>query len=226
MAVALTVEENVAVLTIDDGSRNVINHSVLDELEAHWEAVEGSAGAVVLTGRPGSFCAGYDIKVMTGDDPSAAAELGRRGGRFAHRLFGSALPTVAVSTGHAFTIGAVWLACCDLRIGEAGSFKYGMSEVALGVPFSPWPLEPLKARLSPRHLTAALLHSQIYDPEGAVDAGFIDELVPAGAGLTTALEAAARLAELPPDAYARSKRVLRHDALEIMAADLGIGGSA
>ncbi len=225
MSVTLTRQHNVAVITIDDGAKNVINHEVLDELEAHWDAVEASAGAAVLAGRPGSFCAGYDIKVMTGNDPSAAAELGRRGGRFAHRLFGSAVPTVAVSTGHAFTIGAVWLACCDLRIGEAGGFKYGMSEVALGVPFSPWPLEPLKARLTPAQQTAALLHSQIYSPEGALDAGFVDQLLPAGEGMGAALEAAARLAALPRDAYARSKRELRRDALAIMAADLGIDAS-
>ena len=222
MAVTLSLQERIAVVTIDDGAKNVINHGVLDELEALWTEVEETAGAAVLTGRPGSFCAGYDIKVMTGDDPRAAAELGRRGGRFAHRLFGSPVPTVAVSTGHAFTIGAIWLACCDLRIGETGSFKYGMSEVMLNVPFSPWPLEPLRARLDPRHLTPAILHSRIYDPSGALEAGFIDRLLPAGEGLDAALEAAAQLAELPREAYSKTKLQLRSDALAIMAADLGL----
>ncbi len=222
MTVSLAIEEGVATISIDDGGKNVINHEVLDELEAAWEKAEADAEALILAGRPGSFCAGYDISVMTGDDPGAAARLGQRGGRFAHKLFGSQMPTIAVSTGHAFTIGAVWLACCDIRIGEAGQFKYGMSEVALNVPFSAWPLEPLKERLNPQHLVPALLHSRIYDPEGALQAGFIDELVGAGEGMEKARAAASELAKLPGKAYGQSKRQLRSEALAIMAEDLGL----
>ena len=222
MTVSLNIEDDVASINIDDGGRNVINHDVLDELEAAWEKVEADAKALILSGRPGSFCAGYDISVMTGDDPDAAARLGQRGGRFAHKLFGSRMPTVAVSTGHAFTIGAVWLACCDIRIGEAGSFKYGMSEVALNVPFSAWPLEPLKARLNPQHLLPAVLHARIYDPAGALNAGFIDELVGEGEGMEKARAAASELAKLPGKAYGQSKRQLRSEALAVMAEDLGL----
>ena len=116
----------------------------------------------------------------------------------------------------------VLLACCDIRIGERGPYKFGMTEVALNVPFSAWPLEPLKARLDPRHLIPTLLHSRVYDPEGSLAAGLVDQLVPAGEGMKTALEAAHELAKLPGEAYGRSKRELRREALEIMAADLGL----
>ena len=73
---------------------------------------------------------------VTGDDPDASAKLGKRGGQLAKRIFASPIPVVGLSQGHAFTIGAVWLACCDVRIGERGDYKYGMTEVKLGVPFS------------------------------------------------------------------------------------------
>ena len=222
MSVSLTIEEDVALITIDDGNKNVINHALLDELEAAWEDAENDAKAVVLNGRSGSFCAGYDISVMTGDDPNASRELGRRGGTLAYRLFGSSKPLVGCAPGHAFTIGALWLACCDIRIGEEGRFKYGMTEVALNVPFSEWPLEPLKARLDSRQLIPAILHSKVYSPQEALQAGFIDQLVPAGQGLDSAMAQAAELAMLPQEAYARTKRVLRNDALAVMAKDLGI----
>jgi enoyl-CoA hydratase len=222
MTVTLNMHDGVAVIGLDDGNKNVINHGVLQELEDAWSRAEAEANAVIIAGREGSFCAGYDISVMTGDDRAAASELGRRGGRFAYRLFGSALPTVAVSTGHAFTIGALWLACCDIRIGEEGSFKYGMSEVALDVPFTPWPLEPLRERLNPQHQLPAILHSRIYDPAGALEAGFIDRLVAAGEGMTAAMTAAAELAALPRKAYSASKRQLRADSLAVMAKDLGL----
>ncbi len=218
--ITTTFHDDVALVTFDDGKRNVVNHDVLDELEAAWDEAEGRAKAIVLAGREGSFCAGYDIRVMTGDDGSAARELGRRGGRFARRLYASPRPLVAASAGHAFTIGLLWMACCDVRVAERGAHKYAMTETALNVPFSSWPLQPLKARLAPAQLIPAILHSHVYDPEGALDAGFVDELVDAGAAVTEALEHAARLAELPGEAYAASKLELRRDALTIMDADL------
>ncbi len=86
MTVTLTIHEDVAIVRIDDGRKNVINHGVLEALEAAWAQVESDAKAAILTGREGSFCAGYDISVMTGDDRGAAAELGRRGLRFGREL--------------------------------------------------------------------------------------------------------------------------------------------
>ena len=37
MTVTLDISDDIAVITIDDGGRNVINHEVLDALEPAWE---------------------------------------------------------------------------------------------------------------------------------------------------------------------------------------------
>ena len=224
MSVSLETSEGIATIQIDDGKKNVINHAVLDELEEAWQKAsqDDAVKAIILAGRPGSFCAGYDVSVMTGEDRHASAELGRRGGVFAHALYGSAKPTVAVSCGHAFTIGAVWLACADVRFGEQGPFKYGMTEVALGVPFSDWPLVPLRARLKSEHQISALLHSRIHTPVEALEAGFIDELVAADQGMARAREMATQLAQLPNHAYALTKQRMRETELKVMADDLGL----
>ena len=66
MTISLEFEEGVAVISIDDGNKNVINHSLLDDLELAWEKAQTEAKAILLKGRQGSFCAGYDIAVMTG----------------------------------------------------------------------------------------------------------------------------------------------------------------
>ncbi len=220
--VTLDIQNDIAVIRLDDGGHNVINHQVLDELEAAWEKAESDGKVVIFSGREGSFCAGYDINVMTGDDPNASTELGRRGGRLAYQLFKSSRPVIAVSPGHAFTIGAVWLACCDIRIGEIGQFKYGMSEIKLNVAFSAWPLEPMKERLVQSEFVQAMLHSKIYDPESAKAAGFLDEVVAAGEGMSIAMQRAEALIPMANKAYAQSKLQFRKDALATMAKDLGI----
>ena len=100
----------------------------------------------MLAGRPGSFCAGFDMATILGGDARAAGELGRAGGRLVHRLYGCPKPLVAACTGHAFTIGALWLLAADTRIGEEGPFKLSMTETKMGVPLPVWALEPLEAK--------------------------------------------------------------------------------
>ena len=60
------------------------------------------------------------------------------------------------------------------------------------------------------------------DPAGAVDAGFLDRLVPEGEAIDAAVELAAQLAKLPTKAYAGNKLVPRQQSLKIMAASLGL----
>ena len=222
MTASINMHENIAVITIDDGGKNVINHEVLEDLEAAFDKAENNGtGAIVLKGRQGCFCAGYDIAVrITGNDPEAAARLGKRGARLARRIYGSKLPVIGLSEGHALTIGALWLACSDFCIAESGTFKYVMKEVALNVPLTDWVLGPLRDKLDTRHHVSALLHSMVYSPEGALEAGFVDQLVSASEGLNSALQKAAALAELPAPAYQQTKLAMRKNNLESMDAFL------
>ncbi|MEM6705205.1 MAG: crotonase/enoyl-CoA hydratase family protein [Acidobacteriota bacterium] len=220
MTVTLKVRDDIAVLQIDDGKRNVVNHEVLAELEELWAEAEQNASAIVLKGREGCFCAGYDIRVMTGGDREASARLGKRGGRMAERIYSCPKPVVGLTQGHCFTIGLVWLAGCDVRIAEQGDFRLGMTEVALGVTLSGWALEAMRDRVRPVHRIAALQHSTQYLPEGALEAGFVDEVVASGDGFEAALAKAKALAELPAEAYGQTKLALRDSMLQAMRAGL------
>lgn len=83
-------------------------------------------------------------------------------------------------------------------------------------------LEPLKARLAPTMFVQVVAQSRTLDPKGARRAGFLDDIVPAGEAIETALATAGQLAQLPAKAYAENKLAVRRQALEIMAADLKI----
>ena len=73
----------VAVATMDDGKANAISHELMDGLEAALTAV---TSAVVLTGRAGRFCAGFDLReMMSGLD--RARTLVSRGGNLLMRLY-------------------------------------------------------------------------------------------------------------------------------------------
>ena len=100
------------------------------------------------------------------------------------------------------------MCACDYRIGVTGPFKIGLNEVAIGMPLPIFAMELARARLSKRHLTQAVAQARIYDPAGAVDAGYLDEVVEPDAFEQTAMERAAAMAGLPDPAHRLTKRSL------------------
>ena len=220
MDVSLDVKDGIAVITLDDGKKNAITLQALSGLNDALDEAEAHSGAIVLAGRPGSFCAGFDLATMTGGDRERIASLGRAGGEFALRLWSSGKPLVAACTGHAFTIGAIWLCACDTRIGEQGEFKIGMTETRMGVALGSWPIEPLRARVSKHHWIPSIVQSRVYDPDGAVEAGFLDAVVSEGHAVERACTLAAELAALPSKAYRKNKLDSRKESIGVMQSAL------
>ncbi len=220
MDVSIDLQDDVALITMDDGKKNAITHEALADLHVAFDKAEADAKAIVFAGRPGSFCAGFDLATMTGGDMKAAMALGQAGGQLALRLWSMGKPLVAACTGHAFTIGAIWLCSCDTRIGEEGKFKIGMTETKMGMGLGPWSLEPLKARLSRQLWIPSIVQSRVYEAEGAVEAGFLDEVVAEGKAIDRACAIAGDLSKLPGKAYAINKLVTRKESIAIMEGDL------
>src|SRR5262249_52732794 len=105
-------------------------------------------------------------------------------------------PVVAACTGHALAAGAILLLVADQRIGALGDFKIGLNEVAIGLTLPVFAVELARDRLSKRHFTAAATQAAIYDPDGAVDAGYLDRTEAADVLPEAAFAEASRLAEL------------------------------
>lgn len=220
MDVTLELTDTIALITLNDGKKNAITLDAIRNINTALDEAEADASAIVLAGRPGSFCAGFDLATMTSGDMEAIRALGLGGGRIAHRLYGIGRPLLAACTGHAFTIGAFWLLACDTRIGERGKFKFGFNETQMGMVLGLWSIELLKARINPMLYLPTVAQAKIYDPDGAVTAGLLDSVVDEGEAISAAMDAAAQLAQLPGKAYAGNKLGVRQAALEIMANDL------
>jgi enoyl-CoA hydratase len=224
MQVTTEVDGDVALITMDDGKKNAITPEVYADLNAAFDRAESEAKAVVLAGREGAFCAGFDLATMTSGDVEAILEVARGGAEFALRLWSFPKPLVTACTGHAFTIGAIWLSCGDTRIGDRGPFKIGMNETRMGMTFTPWALAPLEYRLSRQHWIKSIVQAHVYDPDGALEAGFLDEVVDDGQAVARALDVAGELAQLPAKAYATTKIMTRAESIEVMRSDIATMG--
>ncbi len=206
--VRFETRDSVALVTLDDGKANALGYELMDQLFAALDRAEQECQAVVLAGRPGRFCAGFDLRTMMAG-VAQAQKLVTRGTDLYERLYGFGLPLVVACTGHALAGGALVLLCGDLRIGASGPFKIGLNELAIGMPLPMLAQELARDRLDTRQLTAATLLAKIYDPEQAAEVGYLDRTTAPDALLDEALAEAQRLAGMSSFAYKLTKEGLR-----------------
>jgi enoyl-CoA hydratase len=218
-ALRYTPSGAVARLDLDDGKANAISHAVLDAFGRALDRAEKEAGAVLLVGRPGRFCAGFDLRVL-GEGPEQARALVAAGAELLLRMAEAPLPIVTACSGHALAMGALLLLASDTRIGAEGDFKIGLNEVARGMTLPGFAVALARERLARAHLGRAAIHAEIYAPDGAVAAGFLDRVVAASALENEAAAEAARLAELPRRAFTETKRAVRGPLVDRVRAGL------
>ncbi len=214
------VRDGVGVLRLDDGKANAIGYSTLAAVDKALEDAPRDARALVIAGRDGCFSAGFDLSVI-GKGPEAARDLLAVGARTAMGIYGSPVPVVAACSGHALAFGAIVLLCSDVRIGADTRAKIGLNEVSIGLPLPIFATELARNRLSNRHFTAATSLATVYTPQGAVEAGYLDELVAPEELLEAAVARASELGErLRPGAFAVTRRNTRQAVIEHIRATL------
>lgn len=210
-----SVKDGVAVLRLDDGKANALGPPMLDALHGAIDrALADEAGAIVMLGREGRFSAGFDLGVM-GQGGDAVRKMVGRGAELALRLYECRVPVLIGATGHALAMGAVLLLAADERIGAAGDYKIGLNEVAIKMTLPEFAIILAQERLSKRHLQRAINLAEIYGPDDAVDAGYLDQVVPLEqVEATTIARAQTLAASLDPKAHRETKHALRHAATQ------------
>jgi len=213
------LEGSVGVLVLDDGKANVFNDTSIGAIHEALDRAEQEAGSVVLAGRPGRFSGGFDLSVMA-SDVGAMQALVRSGAELLLRIWEFPRPVLIACTGHAVAAGAMFLLAADYRIGIEGDWSIGLNEIGIGMPLPVLFVELARARLDPRAFTRATLHAELYDGEGAVQAGYLDEAVPADALLDRVMAKATEMATFAPSGYLPSKQRARHALADYVRASL------
>lgn len=219
MTATYSLEGKTAVIAMDDGKANALSNEMLSSLGDALDRAEREASAVVLTGRTDRFCAGFDLRIMM-SSPDAAKALLVRGADLFMRLYGLPLPLVIACTGHALAGGAIVLMTGDLRLCAAGPYRIGLNEVSIGLPVPILAMALARDRLLPTALSRATLLGQIYPPDEAARAGYVDEVVEPADLLPRALGEAERLGSLSRTAIKATKARLRGATIDHVRATL------
>ncbi|HYF60399.1 MAG TPA: enoyl-CoA hydratase/isomerase family protein [Burkholderiaceae bacterium] len=195
----------IAIVRFDRGDgRNALSIEACRALARAARSFEEDAdvSAVVLTGTPGMFSLGADLR----DEALARARVARLaerrlvmqlGGRMC-RAWAEAEPlTIAAIEGWCVGGGAALAVACDLRVASRAATFY-VPEIERGMNLS-WGAVPRIAHLvGPARAKRIAVVAERLPAERALDWGLVDELAPEGGALEAALAVAERVASLPP----------------------------
>jgi enoyl-CoA hydratase len=206
--VSYSCDGSIATITLDDGKANALSPGMQASINGALDRAEADQAVTILTGRPGVFSGGFDLRVLGAGGDEAVAML-RGGFELAHRLMSFPRPVIVACTGHAVAMGSFLLLSADYRVGADGPFRIVANEVAIGLTMPHSALAILRWRLSPAYFDRAVLLSETFDPQSAVAAGFLDRVVDAAQVVSAASEVATAAAQLDARAHVATKRRAR-----------------
>lgn len=209
------LEDGIATLTLNNGKVNAISPEVIAAFNAALDQAVTDRAVVIITGQPGILSGGYDLKVMTAG-PKEAVSLVTAGSTLARRMLAHPFPIIVACPGHAVAKGAFLLLSADYRIGVEGPFSIGLNEVQIGMTMHHAGIELARDRLRRSAFHRSVINAEMFDPVSAVDAGFLDKVVPVEQLQETALAAARQLKKINMNAHKHTKLKVRKALLETL----------
>ncbi|MCF4997730.1 crotonase/enoyl-CoA hydratase family protein [Pseudomonas syringae] len=213
--IAYHLEDGIATLTLCNGKVNAISPDVIAAFNTALDQAVTDRAVVIITGQPGILSGGYDLKVMT-TGPKEAVALVTAGSTLARRLLSHPFPVIVACPGHAVAKGAFILLSADYRIGVEGPFSIGLNEVQIGMTMHHAGIELARDRLRHSAFHRSVINGEMFDPQSAVDAGFLDKVVAADELQGAALAMARQLKKINMTAHKNTKLKVRKALLETL----------
>ena len=83
----LSHEGDVSIITLDDGKANVFSEEMTQAFNDCLDKVPTETGSLIITGRPGMFSAGFDLKVIASGDILKIKAMSVSGFKLLSRIF-------------------------------------------------------------------------------------------------------------------------------------------
>jgi len=203
------IARGVATIVIDrPQARNALAVRTMVEIDDALTDIQASKARVLVVRGAGdrAFCAGGDLKELermrSADDAAAMAVRMRT---TLDRLTAMSIPVVAAQNGDALGGGAELALACDFRIAAAHA-RIGFTQISLGLMPAWGASERLAALVGRGQALHSLLTGRVLMSAEALDAGLVEEVVPAEDFDKRVGAIARSIAAAPPDAVAGIKR--------------------
>ena len=179
MAIELTRVDEFALITLNrPEALNALSIALIEDLGRAFDEVAASdARALLITGAGAkAFCAGADIKELTGRSPAAH----RQGMEFGQATFAKldrlAIPSVAIVNGYAFGGGLELALACTFRVATRNA-KMGLPEIKLGLIPGYGGTQRLPRAVGEARALEMIMTARTVDAEEAARIGLVNRLV-------------------------------------------------
>jgi Delta3-Delta2-enoyl-CoA isomerase len=193
-------------------ARPPVNALNTELLRAFAAALEGASktSAIVITGQPGMFSAGLDVRGLLELDRAGAVALFIELLRAQRAVAFAPVPVIFGITGHCPAGGTVLALNGDYRVMASGDFKLGLNEVQVGLFPGPVIYGTFR-RLVGGHAAQLATRGALIDPVAALRIGLVDELCDAAQVPARALEVAREFCALPREVMLKTRADARAD---------------
>jgi enoyl-CoA hydratase len=158
---------------------------------------DDSVHVIVLTGDGEKFfCAGANIQMLQGVDPSFKYYFCMHANETLNRLEATPKLVIGALNGHAVGGGLEVALACDIRVAKAGGGKCGIPEVGLGVLPGTGGTQRLARLLGSHKAMKLMIDGENFTYDRALELGLVDEVLPAENFMDAVMEFAGRY--LPP----------------------------
>ncbi|MFM9849615.1 MAG: enoyl-CoA hydratase [Hyphomicrobiaceae bacterium] len=191
----------VAVFTLNRPQlRNTLSDAMLSSLQTAIDRASADRGvrAVIIAANGPAFCAGHDMKEMTGRRSDADggrayfAELMDRCATMMQSIVRSPKPFVAAVEGVATAAGCQLVATCDLAV-AGDEARFATPGVNIGL-FCSTPMVALSRNVPRKRAMEMLLLGEMANAEEAAQYGLVNRVVPRGRAIAEALTLAEAIA--------------------------------
>jgi enoyl-CoA hydratase/carnithine racemase len=201
----------VLIATYSNPPRNYLNADALYELEdliVEWRSPEYRAIVIQSdSGSPG-FMTHYSVEelhelISSPETARYSAAVTRRFHKILDDL--QALPKVVIAAMNGDTMGGGFelALACDLRIGEAGDYRYGHPEIRVGIIPGAGGTQRLPRLIGLARALEFVLRSRVVPPDVALSLDIVNEV--AEDARVRAFEIAKEIAAFPPKAVENAK---------------------
>jgi enoyl-CoA hydratase/carnithine racemase len=207
------IDGHVALITLNNPSANTFTGEGLLEFSALIDGLNHNLEvyAAVVTGHGEKFfSAGADLKAFADGDKARARLMAQRFGAAFEALQEARPVVIAAINGYAMGGGLECALACDLRIAEDHA-QMALPEASVGLLPAGCGTQTLPWLVGEGWAKRMILTNERVDAQTALRIGLVEQVVPRGQSLKTALQLAERVGSLSPRAVTFSKHLI-HEA--------------
>lgn len=213
--IKVTIQDRVAIISLDRGKSNAINGEMVDELLKMIINIEKdeNIGGIILAGKEGFFSAGLDLIELYDYDEEKMRSFWIKFLDLVKVLTLFKKPLVSAISGHSPAGGCVLAICSDYRVMAEGKYIIGLNEVPVGIIVPDSIFELYAFWIGKAKAYQNLLEGKLMGTAEALNIGLIDAVAPIESLMTVAQKKMQTYLQFPAVTWQQSKLNLRKELI-------------